>query len=122
MERRKYSRISLDLSGTLESEVQRKTYHVHVRDVSLKGAFVELANYEADPHLFAGQKYVLVIQLEATIKIVMHMVCRHVIGKKLGLECESIDQASIAHLKRLVEMNIGRSDILNRELSVLINA
>ena len=42
-------------------------------------------------------------------------------GKKLGLECNLIEPDSISHLKRLVEMNIGRSDILNRELNVLIN-
>lgn len=122
MERRKYSRISLDLAGILEGEVQKKSYDVHVRDVSLKGAFVELANYEADPHLFSGQKYKLVIQLQATTKIVMYMTCKHVVGKKLGLECNRIDPESISLLKRLVEMNIGRSDVLNRELNVLINS
>ena len=122
MERRKYSRISLDLLGVLESEVQRKNYIVHVRDVSLKGAFVELANFEEDPHIFSGQRYTLVIQLQATTKIVMKMTCRHVSGKSLGLECNHVDPESISHLKRLVEMNIGRSDVLNRELNVLIKA
>ncbi len=121
VERRRYSRIVLDLPGILESEVQRKSYTVHVRDVSLKGAFVELANFEEDPHLFSGQKYRLVIQLQATTKIVMYMTCRHVLGKKLGLECNRIDPESISLLKRLVEMNIGRSDVLNRELNVLIS-
>lgn len=121
MERRRYSRIYLDLAGVLESEVQHRSFGVHVRDVSLKGAFVELANYEEDPHLFKGQKYKLVITLQATTKIVMYMTCRHVMGKKLGLECNLIEPDSISHLKRLVEMNIGRSDILNRELNVLIN-
>lgn len=122
MERRKYSRVSLDLPGVLESDVQKKNYIVHVLDVSLKGAFVELANFEEDPHLFSGQKYKLTIQLQATTKIVMQMTCRHVSGKSLGLECNHIGPESISYLKRLVEMNLGRSDILNRELNVLINA
>lgn len=121
MERRKYSRVALDLSGRLESEVQSKSYLVHIRDVSLKGAFVELCNFESDPHMFRGQKYKLVIELQATTKIIMHMVCRHVIEKKLGLECTRIDPESISLLKRLVEMNVGRSDILNRELNVLMS-
>lgn len=122
MENRKYSRINLDLPGTLETDVNglKKSYRVHVRDVSLKGAFVELANYEVDPQLFISKKYTLTISLQATIKIVMKMICRHVSGHSLGLECENIDSNSIAHLKRLVEMNLGRSDILNRELSVLL--
>lgn len=120
MERRKYSRVSLDFTGQLISEVQSKQFQVHIRDVSLKGAFVELANYEADPHLFSGQRYKLLIDLQPTVKITMHMVCRHVIGRKLGLECERIDPESISTLKRLVEMNIGRTDVLNRELAVLI--
>lgn len=121
MERRKYSRVALDLEGTLQSEVQKKNYMVLVHDVSLKGAFVELRNFEDDPHFFKGQKYKLVIELQATTKITMLMICRHVIGKKLGLECERIDSDSISNLRRLVEMNVGRSDILGRELNVLMH-
>ena len=121
MERRKYSRVALDLEGILQSEVQKKNYMVLVHDVSLKGAFVELRNFEDDPHFFKGQKYRLVIELQATTKITMLMICRHVIGKKLGLECERIDSDSISNLRRLVEMNVGRSDILCRELNVLMH-
>ena len=121
MERRKYSRVALDLEGTLQSEVQKKNYMVLVHDLSLKGAFVELRNFEADPHFFIGQKYQLTVELQATTKIVMLMTCRHVIGKKLGLECDRIDPESISNLRRLVEMNVGRSDILGRELNVLMH-
>lgn len=121
MERRKYSRVALDLEGTLQSEVQKKNYMVLVHDLSLKGAFVELRNFEADPHFFKGQKYQLTVELQATTKIVMMMTCRHVIGKKLGLECDRIDPESISNLRRLVEMNIGRSDVFGRELNVLMH-
>ncbi len=120
MERRKYSRVALDLEGTLQSAVQTKTYMVLVHDLSLKGAFVELRNFEQDPHMFSGQKYILTVALQATTKIQMTMTCRHVIGKKLGLECNRIDPESIANLRRLIEMNVGRSDILGRELNVLM--
>ena len=51
----------------------------------------------------------------------MMMTCRHVIGKKLGLECDRIDPESISNLRRLVEMNVGRSDVLGRELNVLMH-
>lgn len=122
MERRKYSRVALDLEGTLQSAVQPKTYMVLVHDLSLKGAFVELRNFEQDPHMFSGQKYILTVSLQATTKIHMTMTCRHVIGKKLGLECDRIDPESIANLRRLIEMNVGRSDILGRELGVLMQS
>lgn len=121
MERRKYSRVALDLDGTLKSPTQTKTYMVKVYDLSLKGAFVELRNFEEDPHMFSGQKFDLTVDLQVTTKIVMHMTCRHVIGKKLGLECDRIDSESIGNLRRLIEMNVGRSDILGRELSVLMH-
>lgn len=121
MERRKYSRVALDVEGLLTSEVQNKPYMVLVHDVSLKGAFVELRNFEEAPHMFSGQKYKLTISLQATTKITMLMTCRHVFGKKLGLECDRIDPESIANLRRLVEMNVGRSDILDRELNVLMH-
>ena len=122
MDRRKFSRISLDFIGTLQGEVQRRTYSVHVRDVSLKGAFVELAKYEDVPHFFPGQKYVLTIQLQPTIKIVMYMTCRHVVKNKLGLECDRIDPESISTLKTMLENNLGRADVMNRELNVLMNS
>jgi len=39
----------------------------------------------------------------------------------VGIRCESIDLDSISHLRRLVELNLGDPELLNRELSALVS-
>jgi hypothetical protein len=41
---------------------------------------------------------------------------------RLGFKCKHIDIDSITHLRRLVELNLGNADMLERELSALIDA
>jgi hypothetical protein len=43
-------------------------------------------------------------------------------GHQVGLRCREIDIESIAHLRRLVELNLGDEDLLERELSALISS
>ena len=38
---------------------------------------------------------------------------------ELGLRCVDIDLDSITHLRRLVELNLGETELLERELSAL---
>jgi 7-cyano-7-deazaguanine synthase len=44
----------------------------------------------------------------------------HVEGRHVGLLCLSMDLASATHLHRLVELNLGAPELLDRELSALI--
>ena len=41
-------------------------------------------------------------------------------GRRAGLACQSIDVDSVTHLRRLVELNAGDPDLLQRELSALL--
>ena len=43
----------------------------------------------------------------------------HIEDDHTGYRCEHIDLDSISHLRRLVELNLGDPDILDRELSEL---
>jgi hypothetical protein len=45
----------------------------------------------------------------------------HTRGQNAGLLCLDIDIDSVTHLRRLVELNLGDSDLLERELSALIS-
>ncbi|OPE31101.1 PilZ domain-containing protein, partial [Pseudomonas aeruginosa] len=40
----------------------------------------------------------------------------------LGFECQHIDLDSISHLRRLVELNLGDEELLERELALLVSA
>jgi hypothetical protein len=39
-----------------------------------------------------------------------------------ALLCHSIDIDSVTHLRRLVELNLGNADLLQRELSALVSS
>jgi hypothetical protein len=49
----------------------------------------------------------------------MDVSVAHVEDQHIGFRCEHIDLDSITHLRRLVELNVGDTDILYRELSAL---
>ena len=49
----------------------------------------------------------------------MHIAVVHETDNETGLQCNAIDIDSVTHLRRLVELNLGDSDQLNKELSQL---
>ncbi len=113
-EQRQFSRIPFDVPVTLSLGEQQ--WHSGLIDVSLHGALVRSPpDFEAD----AQQDYRLAIHLEGGPDI--HMVIRvaHRDDEELGLQCKDIDVDSITHLRRLVELNLGEPELLERELSAL---
>ncbi len=115
-ERRRFSRIAFHRPAEIEAAGVRVT--CELLDVSLKGALVEV------PASFAGargQPCTLAIRLDAgdaTVRMDGEIVHRE--GPALGLRCTGIDLDSIAHLRRIVELNLGDEELLHRELSALI--
>ncbi|MBS3964538.1 MAG: PilZ domain-containing protein [Methylomonas sp.] len=87
-----------------------------VVDLSLKGCLLEFQqSWQGDiEHL-----YVLTIALSDDQHIEMTLSVSHVIGNRVGFKCEHIDIDSITSLRRLVELNLGDSDWLERDLLAL---
>ncbi len=115
-ERRRFSRISFHRPAELDARSERAT--CELLDVSLKGALVETPlSFRAG----VGQPCTLTIRLDAgdaTIEMVGEIVHRE--GTQVGVRCKEIDLDSIAHLRRLVELNVGDEELLHRELSALV--
>jgi hypothetical protein len=115
-ERRRFSRITFHRPADLDVRIGSGT--CEVLDVSMKGALVEV------PHGFpahVGQACTLAIHLDAgdaAIRMEGEVVHRE--GSQVGIRCVEIDLDSIAHLRRLVELNVGDEDVLHRELSALV--
>ncbi len=114
-ERRHFSRILFNAECTLHQSAME--WPTEVLDISLKGILVR------KPDHFAAD---LSSPLEATIKlngtdsfIVMSLEYCHAKDNTLGLRCKYIDIDSMAHLKRLVELNLGNEAMLKRELDAL---
>ncbi len=115
-ERRRFSRIAFHRPATLELPEERAT--CELLDVSLKGALVEA------PATFSGtvgQGCALTIRLDAGDAFVrMDGTIAHRRGTQVGIRCTGIDLDSIAHLRRIVELNLGDEELLHRELSALV--
>jgi hypothetical protein len=115
-ERRRFSRIAFHRPAEVEIGGERVTGEL--LDISLKGALVEV------PVSVGGKKgepCVLAIRLDAGDAIVrMDGEIVHREGPALGVRCTGIDLDSIAHLRRIVELNLGDEELLHRELSALI--
>ncbi|HTN52457.1 MAG TPA: PilZ domain-containing protein [Anaeromyxobacter sp.] len=115
--RRQFTRIQFHRPAILT--IADASLSCRVLDVSLKGALL-LAPTTSRPQ--SGQECSLEIQLdphEAVIR--MEGVVAHVEGPAVGVRCTGIDLDSIAHLRRLVELNLGDEDLLHRELAALIS-
>jgi hypothetical protein len=116
--RRQFTRINFESPAQLFTSEQ--TVAAQVKDISLKGALIEItSNNDWQP--VAGGHCEIVISLDdSPIKIYMHASVAHVTNNKtIGLLCEHIDLESIGHLRKLVELNLGDSALLERELKVL---
>lgn len=86
-------------------------------DISLRGALLQM------PTGWTGQrgaKCQLFLNLTADTQITMWCTAMHVDADRVGLRCDNIDLDSITHLRRLVELNVGDHNILERDLASLI--
>lgn len=86
-------------------------------DLSLKGMLIERPGDWAPA--VRGSRYRLDLRLEGGIMISMGAALADDNGQRLAFECSKIDLNSFAQLKRLIELNLGNVELLNREISAL---
>lgn len=87
-------------------------------DISLKGALVERPlPWSAK----IGDPCNLYVELAGGgTSIQMAGEIAHVEDGRLGIRCTEIDLESITNLRRLVELNLGDEEALNREISAMV--
>lgn len=114
-DKRKFSRIPFDTNIHLVSA--DGSWNCQLLDISLKGILTTApTSWQAKigDHFLAEM---LTNNEDASIR--MEVSVMHIEDNHAGFRCEHIDLDSITHLRRLVELNLGDSDILSRELSEL---
>ena len=115
--RRHFSRFGFDAVCTLH---QGENYwNSKLLDISLKGILTETPdNWDAKE----GEPLEAVLKLadDDSVTILMSIELAHKEGGNLGFRCRHIDIDSITHLRRLVELNLGSAELLERELHSLI--
>jgi len=115
-DQRHFSRVPFDCEVTIVDQTVHWT--TQLLDVSLNGALVERPQ-DWQPSL--GNECHLQMKLsnsDVVIDMKQAMVA-HIHDDRVGFKCEIIDIDSITHLKRLVELNLGDPELVNRELSAL---
>jgi len=114
-DKRHFSRILFDATCTLhqgEDEWPAELLDISLRGILIKCPDLSTANLE--------KPFEAIIALsEAGESIIMSLKLVHQEATHLGFECEYIDIDSITHLKRLIELNLGNPELLNRELGAL---
>lgn len=114
-EKRYFHRVGHDARATLSQGTQ--TWPCTVEDVSLKGCMVKLAD---EARLDPNRTYHVEIHLSYAIHIEMDGTLAHQSGPHVGFYCTRIDSDSVAQLKRLVELNLGDSALLQRDIRAML--
>jgi hypothetical protein len=113
-DRRQFSRILFDAWAELRQGGRH--WHAAVVDMSLKGLLVrEPEEWRID----AEQPIHAAVRLDHHCHIQMSVRLRHHENGRIGFECEHIDLESISNLRRLVELNLGDPEVLERQLGAL---
>ncbi len=114
-EKRCFSRVPFDADVLLTSG--DKVWRSKLLDISLNGILTEIADeWEAG----IGEHFSLEILFSDSGALITGDVSvAHIGEKRIGFRLNNIDLESVTHLKRLVELNLGDSDLLDRELSAL---
>ena len=95
------------------------TWAGELLDISLKGALLEMS---ADWPGVLGAKCKLRLDLGQGATIIMQTTVAHLEGTRMGLRCDNLGLDSITHLRRLVELNAGDPNLLERELPALLHS
>ena len=113
-DRRRFHRFNFE--GTVRLYSGTAMWETKLVDVSLKGVLIERP---LEWNGKTGGNYRMDLRINNSVIISMGVTAAHVMPHRIGFRWEKIDLDSFAQLKRLIELNLGDPEMLNRELSAL---
>lgn len=113
-QQRSYTRIAFESPAILAQD--NLTWDTHLIDVSIKGALIQKPDEWAGRE---GDTCELTVFVTPDTAIEMSVEVAHMSGDQVGFHCTRIDVDGIAHLRRIVELNLGNIDLLDRNLAAL---
>lgn len=114
MEQRKFVRTDFNVSGELVTD--KGSYPFRLLNISLKGALIQM-DQKPEEHKEAK----LLIHLhnsDITIKTDALLIRKN--DENYGYKFSLIDEDSMIHLRRLLELNTAQPDEISRELGFLM--
>jgi len=113
-DKRRFHRIFYSAEAVLVGDGD--SYDCKILDISLNGCLLDfLQPWNGSTDVL----YTLTLTLSDEVKIVMQLTLVHGAETQSGFKCRHIDIDSISRLRRLVELNLGDSELLERELAAL---
>ncbi len=113
--KRHYTRILFSTPAVLK--VEHRVFDTSIIDLSLKGALISTPDSLGAG---SGQEASLEFVLnDSDIHIEMKGIIAHCEPQSVGLTWTSIDIESMTHLRRLLSLNVGNSELLDRQLEHL---
>lgn len=113
-ERRRFHRVPFDASARIDTAQGHS--NCTLIDISLKGMLLKRPK---ELTVQSGDRAYCVLYLPGENAIEMDICVTHVNHDAFGCRWEHIDLDSLSHLKRLIELNLGAPELLQRELSQL---
>lgn len=94
-------------------------YVCELIDISLKGALIAACSGATPP---PGTPCMLIISLDEqkNNQITINGSVARKFENRIGIHCESIDVDSMAHLRKLIEYNLGDVELVNRDFDQLV--
>lgn len=118
-ESRHFSRIPFHAEVQLHFHLSNEVQTAHLLNISLKGALVKTKQPVANT--FNGKICSMALSLNKNGETIsMEGKVVHHDGQFIGIECQHIDLDSITNLKRLLELNTGDEELLERELGEML--
>lgn len=115
-EQRRFTRVPFEAESVL---IARDARHpTQVLDVSLRGALVRWPEGLTAPVPRSVTLEIRLLGSEVVIRMTGDVA--HEEPHRLGLRCTSIDLPSMTHLRRLLELNLGDADRVERELAAML--
>ena len=114
-EKRQFHRIFYNAKASLEAN--NKTWDCEIIDLCLNGC---LLHFTTPWQQNLDDIFTLKLTLSEDTEIKMDLKQAHAEANNVGFKCEQIDIDSISQLRRMVELNLGDSEILERDLSSLV--
>jgi len=117
-EARHFSRIQFSIPITILTPDNTQVWKSNLIDISLHGVLISRpSNWNGA----VGEIFQIDLFLGKDFNITMEVKSVHIEQESLGFSCEHIDLDSITHLRRLVELNLGDEEILEREFNELLH-
>jgi hypothetical protein len=113
-EKRHFHRVFYNAKANLSSNEQN--WDCDVLDLSLNGC---LLRFPSPWQESSDNIYTLRLRLSDALDIKMELKIAHLLENKVGFKCEQMDIDSITQLRRIVELNVGNSEILESALASL---